>query len=42
MDKTPRYFIFGPFVFSQTTQDYLERLGNQRAAFLRTSVRARS
>ena len=30
MDKTPRYFIFGPFVFSQTTQDYLERLGNQR------------
>ena len=30
MNKTPRYFIFGPFVFSQTTQDYLERLGNQR------------
>ncbi len=30
MDKNPRYFIFGPFVFSQTTQDYLERLGNQR------------
>jgi S1-C subfamily serine protease len=30
MDKTPRFFIFGPFVFSQTTQDYLERLGNQR------------
>jgi hypothetical protein len=29
MDKNPRYFIFGPFVFSQTTQDYLERLGNQ-------------
>ena len=29
MDKKPRYFIFGPFVFSQTTQDYLERLGNQ-------------
>jgi len=30
MDKNPRFFIFGPFVFSQTTQDYLERLGNQR------------
>jgi S1-C subfamily serine protease len=30
MDKAPRYFIYGPFVFSQTTQDYLERLGNQR------------
>jgi S1-C subfamily serine protease len=30
MGKTPRFFIFGPFVFSQTTQDYLERLGNQR------------
>ena len=26
MDPTPRYFIFGPFVFSQTTQDYFERL----------------
>jgi S1-C subfamily serine protease len=30
MDKAPRYFIVGPLVFSQTTQDYLERLGNQR------------
>jgi len=30
MNQTPRYFIYGPFVFSQTTQDYLERLGNQR------------
>jgi S1-C subfamily serine protease len=30
LDAQPRYFIFGPFVFSQTTQDYLERLGNQR------------
>ncbi len=30
MNDNPRYFIFGPFVFSQTTQDYLERLGNQR------------
>ena len=28
--SAPRYFIFGPLVFSQTTQDYLERLGNQR------------
>ena len=31
LDAQPRYFIFGPFVFSQTTQDYLERLGNQRS-----------
>lgn len=30
MNSVPRFFIFGPFVFSQTTQDYLERLGNQR------------
>ncbi len=30
MDGQPRYFIAGPFVFSQTTQDYIERLGNQR------------
>ena len=30
MNDNPRYFIFGPIVFSQTTQDYLERLGNQR------------
>jgi S1-C subfamily serine protease len=30
LDQPPRYFIYGPFVFSQTTQDYLERLGNQR------------
>jgi len=30
LNASPRYFIFGPFVFSQTTQDYLERLGNQR------------
>src|SRR5438552_2384277 len=29
MDRSPRFFIFGPFVFSQTTQDYLDRLGNQ-------------
>ncbi len=31
MESNPRFFIFGPFVFSQTTQDYLDRLGNQRA-----------
>ena len=31
MDANPRFFIFGPFVFSQTTQDYLDRLGNQRS-----------
>ncbi len=30
----PRYFILGPLVFSQTTQDYLERLGNQRPSTL--------
>jgi S1-C subfamily serine protease len=30
LNAQPRYFIVGPFVFSQTTQDYLERLGNQR------------
>jgi S1-C subfamily serine protease len=32
MESNPRFFIFGPFVFSQTTQDYLDRLGNQRPA----------
>jgi S1-C subfamily serine protease len=31
MDSNPRFFIYGPFVFSQTTQDYLDRLGNQRS-----------
>jgi hypothetical protein len=30
LDKNPRFFIFGPFVFAPTTQDYLERLGNQQ------------
>ena len=30
MNEQPRFFIFGPFVFSQTTQDYLDRLGSQR------------
>lgn len=30
LNNIPRYFIFGPLVFSAATQDYLERLGNQR------------
>ena len=30
MANNPRYFILGPLVFSQATQDYLERLGSQR------------
>lgn len=30
MSAQPRFLIFGPFVFSQATQDYLERLGGQR------------
>lgn len=34
MNANPRYFILGPLVFSQTTQDYLERLGNQRTSSL--------
>jgi len=29
MNTKPRYFILGPLVFSQSTQDFLERLGNQ-------------
>jgi len=33
-NENPKYFIFGPLVFSTTTQDYLERLGNQRPASL--------
>jgi hypothetical protein len=32
MASIPRYFILGPLVFSQATQDYLERLGSQRPA----------
>ena len=32
MASSPRYLILGPLVFSQATQDYLERLGNQRPA----------
>jgi len=34
MNASPRYFILGPLVFSQTTQDYLDRLGNQRTSSL--------
>jgi len=34
MNANPRYFILGPLVFSQTTQDYLERLGTQRTSSL--------
>ena len=34
MEAQPRFFILGPFVFSPTTQDYLERLGNQRPSSL--------
>jgi len=29
MNRNPRYFIYGPLVFSPATQDYLERLGSQ-------------
>jgi hypothetical protein len=29
MNSNPRYFIYGPLVFSQATQDYLDRLGAQ-------------
>jgi S1-C subfamily serine protease len=32
MANNPRYLILGPLVFSQATQDFLERLGNQRPA----------
>lgn len=34
MESNPRYFILGPLVFSQTTQDFLDRLGSQRTASL--------
>src|SRR5919109_1438195 len=30
LDQYPKYFILGPLVFAQATQDYLERLGNQK------------
>ncbi|MDH3445008.1 MAG: serine protease, partial [Deltaproteobacteria bacterium] len=35
MEANPRYFILGPLVFSQTTQDFLDRLGGQRSSSLR-------
>ena len=34
LSGVPRYFILGPLVFSQTTQDFLDRLGNQRPTTL--------
>ncbi len=34
MANHPKYFILGPLVFSATSQDFLERLGNQRPAAL--------
>jgi S1-C subfamily serine protease len=34
LHQSPRYFISGPLVFSQATQDYLERLGSQRTLSL--------
>ncbi len=35
LEANPRYFILGPLVFSQTTQDYLDRLGGSRSSSLR-------
>lgn len=29
LDRNPRYFIYGPIVFSQATQEFAERLRNQ-------------
>ncbi|HWO41742.1 MAG TPA: trypsin-like peptidase domain-containing protein [Candidatus Eisenbacteria bacterium] len=34
LHERPRYFISGPLVFAQATQDYIERLGSQRALAL--------
>jgi S1-C subfamily serine protease len=34
MNADPRYFIYGPLVFTQATQEYIERLGGQREQFL--------
>jgi S1-C subfamily serine protease len=34
MDANPRYFILGPLVFSQATQDFLERVRGQRSGSL--------
>lgn len=30
LDTSPRYFIFGPLVFAQATQEYIERMNAQR------------
>ncbi len=35
METNPRYFILGPLVFSQTTQDFLDRMGGPRNSSLR-------
>lgn len=32
MASNPSYFILGPLVFSQATQDFIERMGSQRPA----------
>ena len=34
LSAQPKYFILGPLVFSQATQDYLDRLGNQKPVSL--------
>ena len=34
LNRSPRYFIYGPLVFCSATQDYIERLGNQTELFL--------
>jgi S1-C subfamily serine protease len=34
MGHDPRYFIYGTLVFSQATQDYIERLGSQKTLSL--------
>jgi S1-C subfamily serine protease len=38
MASNPRYFILGPLVFTQVTQDYLERIGNQQPALFGPGV----
>ncbi|MFQ5683006.1 MAG: trypsin-like peptidase domain-containing protein [Candidatus Binatia bacterium] len=34
MNRNPRYFIYGPLVFSQATQDYIRKLGRRWKLFL--------
>ncbi len=34
LSAQPKYFILGPLVFSQATQDYLDQLGNQKPVSL--------